>query len=960
MKHSKSPYRKSWFKAFSITWLFLVLMTPIMLCAQSPQDKLPVFHKEDVAIKNDWLINGEDAKSTLYQDNKGNLVFSNGLISRTFSIAPDVASIAFDNLVTSESMLRSVRQEAEVTIDGHTLKVGGLIGQPIHNYLLPEWLEHMTAETGNFHYAGYEIGPIKERFAWQKRLEWMPKDLPWPPQGKQLSFHYRLNDEDLAEIFKKSISDEMRIVYLKEDFKNFNDKWSIFLSGAHERTSVNNEGKPGEIMALANTSVFIAKRLPKDVTVFTARIDPGTDKSDIFGPGLVLVLNDRTVKINLRTSENRFGFFDGSKTTMSSRMLEGKPVALRLELRENELIGSYAYELNKWIEIGRTTLPKNATPVSILVGKTDWVGESSDHPDTGELIRCRIESVKVFGEIPESKQKANMQNLEYLKKIQANVHYALYDNIPLMCKWITVDNNSENPIILDKFKSEILAISDPESSIDQRGFWLEPKLSVETDYAFGDGMSPKSCLGNSVFWNTDPLYLTQVNYMREAPYLLECYPKFGPAQDIAPGTSFESFRTWELMHQSYDRERQGLEKRKMYRTIAPWVTENPILMHVRNADDQSVKTAIDQCADVGFEMVIMTFGSGFNLEDQSEENLMRMKNLADYAHSKGIAIGGYSLLASRTIDAQNDVVMPDGQQPTFGHSPCLESEWGHDYFSKLYNFYEKTGQDILEHDGSYPGDECYSESHPGHKGLEDSQWNQRKRITDYYKWCRAHGIYLNIPDWYFLNGSNKTGMGYRETNWSLPRKQQEIIERQNVFDGTWGKTPSMGWMFVPLVQYHGGGEAATIEPLKDHLQHYEQRLANLFGAGVQACYRGPRLYDAPETEAIVKKWVDFYKKHRTILDSDVIHIRRPDGQDYDGLLHVNPDLDEKGLLMVYNPLEENIKKTITIDLYYTGLKGEVFLSKNDGIAKTYETDDNQKIELVIEIPARGWAWYTIK
>jgi hypothetical protein len=414
------------------------------------------------------------------------------------------------------------------------------------------------------------------------------------------------------------------------------------------------------------------------------------------------------------------------------------------------------------------------------------------------------------------------------------------------------------------------------------------------------------------------------------------------------------------MHQSYDRERQGLEKRKMYRTIAPWVTENPILMHVRNADDQSVKTAIDQCADVGFEMVIMTFGSGFNLEDQSEENLMRMKNLADYAHSKGIAIGGYSLLASRTIDAQNDVVMPDGQQPTFGHSPCLESEWGHDYFSKLYNFYEKTGQDILEHDGSYPGDECYSESHPGHKGLEDSQWNQRKRITDYYKWCRAHGIYLNIPDWYFLNGSNKTGMGYRETNWSLPRKQQEIIERQNVFDGTWGKTPSMGWMFVPLVQYHGGGEAATIEPLKDHLQHYEQRLANLFGAGVQACYRGPRLYDAPETEAIVKKWVDFYKKHRTILDSDVIHIRRPDGQDYDGLLHVNPDLDEKGLLMVYNPLEENIKKTITIDLYYTGLKGEVFLSKNDGIAKTYETDDNQKIELVIEIPARGWAWYTIK
>ena len=78
----------------------------------------------------------------------------------------------------------------------------------------------------------------------------------------------------------------------------------------------------------------------------------------------------------------------------------------------------------------------------------------------------------------------------------------------------------------------------------------------------------------------------------------------------------------------------------MYRTIAPWVTENPILMHVRRADNESAKIAIDQCANVGFEMVIMTFGSGFNIEDQSEENLSRMKELADYAHYKGIDLGG--------------------------------------------------------------------------------------------------------------------------------------------------------------------------------------------------------------------------------------------------------------------------------------------------------------------------------
>ena len=61
--------------------------------------------------------------------------------------------------------------------------------------------------------------------------------------------------------------------------------------------------------------------------------------------------------------------------------------------------------------------------------------------------------------------------------------------------------------------------------------------------------------------------------------------------------------------------------------------------------------------------------------------------------------------------------------------------------------------------------------------------------------------------------------------------------------------------------------------------------------------------------------MDFYKEHRAILDSDVIHVRRPDGQDYDGLLHVNPQLDVKGLLMLYNPLEQPIKKSIDLNLY---------------------------------------------
>ena len=267
---------------------------------------------------------------------------------------------------------------------------------------------------------------------------------------------------------------------------------------------------------------------------------------------------------------------------------------------------------------------------------------------------------------------------------------------------------------------------------------------------------------------------------------------------------------------------------------------------------------------------------------------------------------------------------------------------------------------VLENDGSYPGDVCASTHHPGHRGLEDSQWTQWREITKFYQWCRARGIYLNVPDWYFLNGSNKTGMGYRETDWSLPRDQQVIIGRQNIFDGTWLKTPSMGWMFVPLLQYHGGGPAATIEPLREHLAVYGQILAQNLGSGVQAAYRGLRLYDSDETKAVVKKWVSFYRAHRAILEADIIHVRRADARDLDAVLHVDSRLQEKGLAMIYNPLSTPVTRTLTLPLYYTGLTRPARVREQDGPPHEYPLNEKREVKVKLSVPARGLTWLTIE
>ena len=532
-----------------------------------------------------------------------------------------------------------------------------------------------------------------------------------------------------------------------------------------------------------------------------------------------------------------------------------------------------------------------------------------------------------------------------LDSLQVCLHYELYQGIPVLSKWVTVHNESQKPIQLDALSCEILAVNEQEKH----------RLHVESDYAFSRMETTQ--------WGPDADYLTQVDYHYQMPLLMTSHYPLGPGVLLQPGEIFKSFRTFEILHDSDDRERQGLARRKMYRTVAPQVTENPILMHVRSADPDAVRLAIDQCAEVGFEMVIMTFGSGFNIESEDPAYIATMKGLADYAHHKGIQLGGYTLMcASRGVGADFNCVDPETGEPgsRFGQSACLASKWADGYFERVLNFMDATGMDIIETDGPYHGDVCASTTHEHHNGLADSQLRQWEACVGFYHECRKRGIYINSPDQYYLNGSNKCGMGYRETNFSLPRERQILIARQNIYDATYQKTPSMGWMFVPLVEYHGGGQAATFEPLCDHLEDYELHLAQNFGSGVMACYRGPRLFDAEETKAVVKRWVDFLKKYRPILESDLIHVRRPDGRSIDCMLHANAQISPCGLAMLYNPTRRVQEMTLKLPVYYTGLSDVAKIREGEGESKRYEIDRNYNVKIPVKMEAKSVSYLVIE
>lgn len=270
-------------------------------------------------------------------------------------------------------------------------------------------------------------------------------------------------------------------------------------------------------------------------------------------------------------------------------------------------------------------------------------------------------------------------------------------------------------------------------------------------------------------------------------------------------------------------------------------------------------------------------------------------------------------------------------------------------------------------------------------------------------------------------GTNKEGVGYNENQFSLPREEQLVITRATLYEvrfgrrltiaqsfphishylgetspicsnnintilktrvqGTFIMPPTAVWSFVPLVDYHAGGSAASFWPPSQHIDEYELALAMHMSYGVAACYRGPGLYDTPAVKDMVGMWVGWFKQHRRILTSDLIHIRRPDGQSIDGIVHVDAaasPTDEVALAAFFNPTTEQLNTTFMVPLYYAGVAPNDIVNitraepvgahlaatpANAGAASRFgvlgSANFRSRVELEVIVPAGGYAMFSI-
>lgn len=566
-----------------------------------------------------------------------------------------------------------------------------------------------------------------------------------------------------------------------------------------------------------------------------------------------------------------------------------------------------------------------------------------------------------------------------LKGLQIDVHYEMYEGAPIIAKWFTVKNNSSNNIVVNKMDCEVLAVNQDQLN----------RILVQSDYSFaaennsvegsGSTLYPSEDVANparfgytTTHWEVDPDYNTWATQEPEVDVmflknqhrcLLLSKTLFGPGAHVQKDSVFQSFTTFELLQDSDDKERQLLGERKLLRRLAPQVTESLLCGGITSNDPVKLKGFIDQMGELGFERLDVMAWPGISHDNLDPQYVGLWKNVADYAAAKNIVVGGYELqVASRGRGTEYDVIDPKTNKSGsfFGESVCIASKWQDVYYPKMWKFFDQTGLKTLNVDGPYHGDPCASTIHPHHSGYYDSQWEQWKFQVSVVHELQRRNMYVPMPDAYFLNGSCATGMGYREASANLTPQQQLLLGRQYIYDGTWYKAPTMGWMTLQLVGFYSDDPNVGLEPLSKNISRYETGLFQHLASGCQFTVRGNRLYDTPETKAMVTKWVGWFKKYRDILTSDIIHIGRPTGRDLDAMFHVNPKLKTKGMLILFNPTDQPIERNFTIPMYYTGIKTTATIKEKEGEGKAYTVDKNGNIVVSVLVKANGFTWLQIE
>jgi hypothetical protein len=441
------------------------------------------------------------------------------------------------------------------------------------------------------------------------------------------------------------------------------EDWLLAPDDSHARAEIVIDHVPGALAGFAESTDVI--RLGNGLIERTFTTAPSF--------GTVDLLNLRTGDSALRHILPEAAFtINGTKYTLGGLYVADEP-----STTGPTFTGQHAF-LNRTGLQGRLRVQPNAwTYDSHVVGTP-----KADLPWTpGRRASPRYVSWPPTGQKLSVKFKPPANSPPELKLLDVTLVYELYDGAPMLSKWLEISAapSLTAPLVIDKVTTELLALN-CDHSPKTNGGGVPSRLDVLLTAAHGAAVAwttsanstndPGACepiLSASYSGppslapppsddllrqdETDHSLLYAAGPSPPAPPTPPgppiVVPAAGPAVHISghggniTTTNFSSFRTIILLHDSLDPTRQMLGHHQIYRRLAPWIQENPLQLHLTNATTAAFDTALEQMQEVGWETLVLSFGSGFRYEMESDDPYIQtLKTNVKKATSMGIEVGG--------------------------------------------------------------------------------------------------------------------------------------------------------------------------------------------------------------------------------------------------------------------------------------------------------------------------------
>jgi len=471
----------------------------------------------------------------------------------------------------------------------------------------------------------------------------------------------------------------------------------------------------------------------------------------------------------------------------------------------------------------------------------------------------------------------------------------------------------------------------------------------------------------------------------------------GPNVLVRPGENFVSFKTYTTFFEG-DYEDGGLAMRHMIRTVAPWTSNlhtkfehtywtkkaSERIRETGEFDMSPLKHSIDQAAELGFDywyftltMWAQSFGE-FLPRPEFPNGAADMRRVSDYAHSKGLKVGIHTpedygvdfpdhyLLDEKTgevrsydIGAAGDFI---GKHPELR---CIDLEGGqsrgwvmcgaggyHEHLLKVkIPFAKSIGVDMIDNDGPYYGDLCYSAEH-GHHSPEEAQYHNWRLAVERYAAYHDAGFFVMAPDGTqsLFNGNSGNPTYHTET--CTRNDVYEFITDMRVclYKSTFYNPNTAMYYSVWCDPAVMNGVSVTDDP-----RLFDYYFASLASYGLMLGMLGLEVYGNESQREIIKRWIDFVRDNRDILAKDVLHLSEPNPRDIDAILHINPEGERCGLLAAFNSSDSTLLRQWPVKKKYLGADpvalSDVWTGEQAGHVAP---DDNGNFILSVELEPKSY------